>query len=192
MNVILVANEKSKLITLEQALTSQNYWVVACLESTDSLYRQAQLHQADVIIIDHSDPGKSELDAITQLAVEAPTPLVMFSMLMDTDYIAQAVKAGVHAYVIESMEAQKLNSFIHLAKARFEQIQVLSAELVQMKAQLEERKIIEKAKGIIMKSQGCDEPAAYKALRNLAMDRSQRIFDVAKNVICVMDLMKTV
>jgi response regulator NasT len=190
--VILLADIKTKLTNLEQILTSQSYLVVASLESTDSLYQQAQLHQADVIIIDHSHPGKIELDAITQLAIKMPTPLVMFSRLMDDAFMTQAVKAGVHAYVTEDVKAEKIKGVIQLAKARFEQLQSLTSELYQVKSQLEERKIIEKAKGIIMKNQGCDEPAAYKALRDLAMDRSQRIFDVAKNVICVMDLMKAV
>jgi len=192
LKVILVADEKLKLANLEQALVSQNHLLVARLENTDFLYKQAQRHQADVIIIDNSNASKTQFDAISQLAIEAPTPVVMFSMSDDVTNIALAVQAGVHAYEFDDLNEHKLNSVIHLAKARFVHTQALKDELQQVKDQLEERKVIEKAKGMIMKSQGCDEPAAYKALRNLAMDRSQRIFDVAKNVISVMDLMKTV
>jgi len=192
LNVILVTDEKLKLVNLEQALVSQHYRVVASLDSTDALYQQAQVHQADVIIIDNSNASKTQLDAISQLGIEAPTPVVMFSMSDDVAYITQAVQAGVHACEFNDLNEDKLSTVIQLAKVRFAHTQALKDELQQVKDQLEERKVIERAKGMIMKSQGCDEPAAYKALRNLAMDRSQRIFDVAKNVISVMDLMKAV
>lgn len=192
LTVIAIAGETSKLTRLVQTLEQQNYLVLAALENTTSLCEQAQRHKVDVIIIEKSDPGQQELNAITRLGDEAPTPVVMFSMLEDAEYIADAIQAGVDAYIVDSMSELRLNSAIQIAKARFKGTQALLSEVNRMKDQLQERRVIERAKGLIMKSQGCDEPAAYQALRKLAMDRSQRIFDVAKNVISIMDLMKTV
>jgi response regulator NasT len=91
--------------------------------------------------------------------------------------------------VVDGVNSGSVKALLQVAIARFREFQALRSELESVKSQLEDRKLIDKAKGLIMKHQKCDEPAAYQALRKLAMDRSQRMTDVARNIISVMELM---
>lgn len=192
LTVIAVSDEKQKLANLVHVLKQHDCRILVELNSTADLCLQAARYQADIIVIDMSLPGQAELNAFSQLHYETPTPLLMYAQRDDSAFISDVVQAGVHGYILQPLTESRLDTNIHLAMARFKGTQALLNEVVRMKEQIQERKVIEKAKGLIMKNQGCDEPAAYQALRKLAMDRSQRIFDVAKNVISVMDLMKTV
>ena len=191
MTVVVVADEKAKLKVLVEALESYDCRIVATLNSTDTLCQQAQNHRADFIVLDKRQPSQNDLHLIARLKEETPMPVVMFCQQDQADYISQAIRAGVDSYIVDDMDADRLGSILTVAKAKFIASQSLVEEVNKMKNLLEERKVIEKAKGLIMQNQQCDESAAYQALRKLAMDRSQRIFDVAKNVISVMDLMKT-
>ena len=112
-----------------------------------------------------------------------PHPVVIFSQTGDSEAIRTAVKAGVSAYVVDGFDISRLRSVIDVAVARFEEHQALKTALAQASRQLSERKVIEKAKGILMKSRGMDEEAAYAVLRKLAMERSIPLAQVAANLV---------
>lgn len=189
LTVMLVDNEPARAAIVEQAMLDNGYKVIRRLEDAKHLTVAVNECQPDIVIIDIESPDRDMLENMSRLSNDNPRPIVMFAEEDDSTHIEAAIRAGVSAYIVDGMKPSRVKPILQVAVARFREFQALRSELVTVKSQLEDRKIIEKAKGLIMKHQACDESAAYKALRKLAMDRSQRMIDVAKNVISVMELM---
>ena len=119
----------------------------------------------------------------------SPRPIVMFASDAGGGAIRDAVRAGVSAYVVDGMDSGRVNSIVEVACARFEEFQRLKIELAEANLKLSERKLVERAKGLLMQSRGLSEDDAYHALRKLAMARKQRLGDVAQQVIDTAELL---
>lgn len=189
LTVMLVDNEAARAAIVEQAMLDNGYRVIRRLETTRHLSQEVAECQPDIVIIDIESPDRDMLESMSRLSHDNPRPIVMFAEEDDSSHIEAAIRAGVSAYIVDGMQPSRVKPILQVAVARFREFQALRTELDTVKSQLEERKIIAKAKGLIMKHQQCDEEAAYNALRKLAMDRSQRMVDVATSVISVMELM---
>ncbi|GAB3478025.1 ANTAR domain-containing response regulator [Marinomonas epiphytica] len=189
VTVMLVDNEPARAAIVERAMKDSGYRVIRRIDNADNLSKAVAESQPDVVIIDIESPDRDMLEHMSRLTQDNPRPIVMFAEEEDSSSIEAAIRAGVSAYVVDGLKTGSVKSLLQVAIARFREFHALRLELESVKTQLEDRKLIEKAKGLIMKHQGCDEPTAYKALRKLAMDRSQRMTDVARNIISVMDLM---
>ena len=113
----------------------------------------------------------------------------MFSTDAGSAAIRDAVRAGVSAYVVDGLTAERVRPIIEVAIARFEAWQAVKGELAKVKTQLSERKLVERAKGVLMKARALDEAAAYGALRKLAMERSLSIGEVSRQLLAVSDLL---
>jgi response regulator NasT len=114
-------------------------------------------------------------------------------MFVDKDEGAlaeEAIRAGVTSYVVDGLNPKRVESVLRVAIARFRQYQTLHDELRRAKTDLQNRKIVERAKGILMKERGFGEERAYQALRKLAMDQNKRLVDVATSLVAVADLLK--
>jgi len=112
----------------------------------------------------------------------------MFSDNRDSDYIRQAVRAGISAYVVDGLDQARVIPIVEVALARFREFEALRKELAETRDQLADRKIIERAKGILMKQHGITEDKAYNALRKAAMDRNQKIGEIARTLIAIQEL----
>ncbi|MGR0278624.1 ANTAR domain-containing response regulator [Marinomonas dokdonensis] len=189
LTVMLVDNEPARAAIVEQAMRDNGYRVIKRLSSARNLTQAVNESQPDMVIIDIESPDRDMLENMSRLTKDNPRPIVMFAEEDDSRHVEAAIRAGVSAYVVDGVQSGSVKALLQVAIARFREFQALRSELESVKSQLEDRKLIEKAKGLIMKHQGCDEPAAYQALRKLAMDRSQRMTDVARNIISVMELM---
>lgn len=189
LTVMLVDNVPARAAIVEQAMLDNGYRVIRRLESAKHLTVAVNECQPDIVIIDIESPDRDMLENMSRLSKDNPRPIVMFAEEDDATHIEAAIRAGVSAYIVDGMKPSRVKPILQVAVARFREFQALRTELDTVKLQLEDRKLIEKAKGLIMKHQSCDESAAYKALRKLAMDRSQRMIDVATDVISVMELM---
>ncbi|WP_411748482.1 ANTAR domain-containing response regulator [Reinekea sp.] len=189
LTVMLVDNVPARAAIVEQAMLDNGYRVIRRLESAKHLTVAVNECQPDIVIIDIESPDRDMLENMSRLSKDNPRPIVMFAEEDDATHIEAAIRAGVSAYIVDGMHPSRVKPILQVAVARFREFQALRTELETVKLQLEDRKLIEKAKGLIMKHQSCDESAAYKALRKLAMDRSQRMIDVATDVISVMELM---
>ena len=130
------------------------------------------------------------LGAILDINRSHSVPVIMFAEDQDTETINRVIKAGISAYIVDGYEAKRIKAIIDIAMARFKEHQSLKNELEKTKIKLEERKLIDRAKGILIRSQGFTEDEAYHALRKLAMDRNMAIGEMAKNVISMADLLK--
>lgn len=189
LTVMLLDSELSSTLIIEQALLEGGYRTLLGSNQSADLTQTLRENPADMLVIVVNSPDKALLDNIARLNKHQPLPIVMFVSAEASQAIANAVKAGASAYVVDGLQANRIHPILQTAHARFNEMQALKSELESVKGQLEDRKLIDKAKGLIMNHQGCDEPAAYQALRKLAMDRSQKIVDVAASVIAVMALM---
>jgi len=118
-----------------------------------------------------------------------PRPIVMFTDDGASDTIQAAIKAGVTAYIVAGMRPERLKPILEVAQARFETDRALREELKNAQTKLADRKIIERAKGLLMKQKQVSEDEAYRMLRKLAMDRGTRLLDVAQQLINVSDLL---
>ncbi|MFN2310213.1 MAG: ANTAR domain-containing response regulator, partial [Gammaproteobacteria bacterium] len=146
-------------------------------------------HQPDVIIIDLDSPDRDTLEQMRTISRVQPRPIVMFAEDDDSGTINQAIKAGVSAYVVDGLSSHRVRPVMEVAIARFREYQALREELARTKNSLEERKLIEQAKGLLMQHRQMNEAEAYQALRKLAMDQGKRLPEVARNVIAIMELL---
>jgi len=187
IKVLLVDDSPERTAILRNALEKARYRVAAVLESPLELLRAVEAHQPDIIIIDTDSPSRDVLEHVVMVSRDQPRPIVMFSSDGGTESIREAVKAGVSAYIVDGLEASRVQGIVEVAVARFDEYQRLVTELAEANLKLSERKLVDRAKGILMRSRGFSEDEAYHALRKLAMTRKKRMGDVAKMVIDMED-----
>ena len=189
MRVLLIDDTHARARVLRKALQDAGYEVVQAAAAPLALMKAVERVQPDVIIIDVDSPSRDVLEHIVVMSQNAPRPIVMFARDPAQETIREAVKAGVSAYVVDGLEAARVRPIIDVACARFEEFQRLRGELAQAREHLNERKLVERAKGILMQRRGLTEEAAFAALRGMAMDRKQRLAEVARGVIEAAELL---
>lgn len=186
---MLVDDETERAAMVEQELQAQGYTVVCRLTTTAALRHHVERVQPDIVIIDMDSPDRDTLEHMSVVNQQNPRPIVFFADKDDNpNNIRAAIKAGVSAYIVDGLKPNRVKPILDVAIARFEEFQSLRSELLQTRTELDDRKLIEKAKGMLMKHQGCDEEQAFRTLRKLAMDRSQKLVDVARSVISVLEV----
>jgi response regulator NasT len=189
MRVLVVDESDERAALLRDALTAAGHEVVATLSSPLELLRAVETKLPDVIVIDTESPTRDVLEHVVIVSQSSPRPIVMFASDAGGVAIRDAVRAGVSAYVVDGMETSRVNSIVEVACARFEEFQRLKIELAEANLKLSERKLVERAKGLLMQSRGLSEDDAYHALRKLAMAKKQRLGDVAQQVIDTAELL---
>ncbi len=189
LKILLVDENRGRSAILERALVDSGQQVIATLNSGENLSAQVAALCPDVIIIDLDSPDRDILEQMRSITRDDPRPVVMFSEDNDSNSIKQAVEAGVSAYVVDDLNDRRIKPIMDVAIARFREYQALRDELTQVKNTLEERKIIDRAKGIIMQRKECNEESAYQLLRKTAMNSNQRLVDVARNLIASLELL---
>ncbi|MFI9652637.1 ANTAR domain-containing protein [Guyparkeria halopsychrophila] len=188
MRVMLIDQDRGRAAIVEQSLQDAGHEVVARLASVERLSQEVEAHQPDVVIIDIESPDRDALENMSVVSRDNPRPIVLFSEEDSEESIAKAIKAGVSAYIYDGMRVDRVRPIVDVAVARFREFQALRNELDETRTQLEDRKVVEKAKGLLMKHRGFDETQAYHAMRKMAMNRNQQLVETARNVIAVFDL----
>ena len=189
MRVLVVDESPERADSLREGLRRAGYEVSASLSSAGSLLAAIEQLEPDVIVIDTESPSRDVLEHLVVMTQHTPRPVVMFSNDSAPETIREAVRAGVSAYVVDGMEPDRIRAIIDVALAQFEDFQRLREELAEANLKLAERKLVERAKGLLMKSRSLDEEAAYALLRKSAMDRKLRLGDVAQQLIDAADLL---
>jgi len=189
MRVLLVDEDPGRAVLLKAALRESGYTVFVHTGTTANLLAHVHEVEPDVIIIDRDSPDRDTLEHVCSVTRDEPRPIVLFTQDGDRATIQAAVRAGVSAYIVGGMSAERVRPILDVAMARFEEFQALRQELDKAKLSLAERKQIERAKGIVMKSRGVSEDEAYGLLRKLAMERNQRIAQVSENVISMAEFL---
>ena len=174
---------------LRIGLLENNYNLVAAIPAdTFPAERLAQL-QPDLIIVDSESEARDALEHVVLATREAPRPIVMFTNDEDTTHVKDAVAAGVCAYIVAGLAPQRIRPILDVAMARFAHEQALRAELADARTELQDRKAIDRAKGLLMQRQGLSEQAAYEKLRKTAMDKGLKLGEVARRMLDMVDLL---
>jgi two-component system, response regulator / RNA-binding antiterminator len=183
LTILVVDELQERAAEICGGLVMAGHQVAAVLSSSADLAADVARIKPDVILIETDAPSRDTLEHLALMEKNAPRPVIVFARESDTDTIRTAIGAGVAAYVVDGLEPSRLKPIIDVAVARFEAHQALKGELAEATQKLSDRKRIDRAKGILMKSRGLDEDAAYSALRKLAMDRGKALAAVADDVI---------
>ncbi|MDT4329400.1 ANTAR domain-containing response regulator [Methylomonas sp. MED-D] len=187
---VLVVDEFDSDRVLERTLRQHGCEVATLKLQELDMLRIVQTLHPDVVVLNLYTPTEPILKTIVEINQSYSLPVVMFAEDQQTETINKVIKAGVSAYIVDGLEAKRIKSIVDIAIARFKEHQALKDELKKTKTQLEDRKLVDRAKAILMKSQGFSEEQAYHALRKLAMDRNMAIGEMAKNVISMAELFK--
>jgi response regulator NasT len=188
LSVLVIDEDRGRAALVEQALRDQGYDVLARLDTTDHLADRVDELKPDMIIVDLESPDRDVLENMAILNQSSPRPVVMFAEQGDQQTIEKAIRAGVSAYIVDGLEHHRMKAILDVAAARFREFQALRAELADVKNELADRKVIERAKGLVMKHNRCSEEQAFKAMRKMAMDQQKPLNDIAKNIISVLEL----
>lgn len=186
--------ERSRCLRI--GLLESGFNLIATLPADVFLAERLAQLQPDMVIVDAESDARDALEHVVMATREAPRPIVMFTNDNDTSHVRDAVAAGVTAYVVSGLAPKRIRPILDVAMARFQHEQALRQELAEtrselddLSAELKERKVIERAKGLLMQRQGLSEPEAYARLRKAAMDKGLKLAEVAQRMLDVADLL---
>lgn len=189
LRVIVVDDEADRASSVRHALEGAGFVVVATFGTGADLPRKLAELAADVVIVDIDSPDRDTLEDMRRVTMEQRRPVVMFAQDGKPETIKAAIKAGVAAYVVDGLKPDRVRPVIDVAIARFAQFQELRLELDKARTTLAERKLVEKAKGILMKRRKVDEDEAYRLMRRMSMDQKLRLIDIANKIIEAAELL---
>lgn len=179
--------ERSRQLRI--GLLENGYNIVAVLPADTFLAERLAQLQPDMIIVDAESEARDSLEHVVMATRDARRPIVLFTNDKDTRHVKDAVAAGVSAYVVAGLSPARIRPILDVAMARFEHEQGLRRELADAKTELHERKVIDRAKGLLMQRQGLSEQSAYEKLRKAAMDKGLRLADLAQRMLDAADLL---
>ena len=176
---------------LEAEIEEAGYQLITSLQGQQGLLKVFTSARPDLLVINLDTPDKTILDTLHIINRDYPCPIVIFTSDDDASVIQLAIRAGVSAYVVDGLLSKRIKPVIDVALARFTEMQSLRSELDKARSSLEDRKLIDKAKGLIMAQRQVTEDVAYASLRKAAMEANKKLIDVAREIISVMALMKS-
>jgi len=189
IRAMLIDQNRSRVAILEQALHDNGCEVVVRSTVGDNLLQQISEVKPDIIIVDMESPDRDTLESMRSISRDHPRPIVMFADRSDQISVTEAVKAGVSAYVVDGMSPARLKPIMDVAIARFREFQALRNDLLATKNKLEDRKLIDKAKRVLMEQKIMSEDDAYKVIKKLAMDRSIKMGEAARYINSIAELL---
>ena len=190
LKVLVIDDQPQRYDAIAKAIEAAGDEVVARVaDASPDLHATVQAAQPDVVIIDIDSPGRDTLEDMRRISHEQHRPIVMFVDEADPDSIRRAIQAGVAAYVVKGAAPERVRSVLEVAITRFHEDKTLRDQLAEARSSLEERKLVDRAKGILMDRRSLSEEEAYQMLRKTAMDRSIRIADVARQLVEMADLL---
>lgn len=186
--VMLVDNETVRSAMLSQALSDAGYEVIARVKPGPDLLARVAQCMPDMVVVDTDSPDRDILESMHLLNEHNPLPVVMFADEDNEVIIQEAIRSGVSGYIVKGIDMNRVNSIMSVSIARFREYQAIKNELRETKSELENSKLIAKAKRLLIQNKGVTEEQAYEAMRKLSMDSNQRMAEVAQNVIHVYEL----
>lgn len=190
LRVLLVNQDRSRASVLEEGLREAGCADVIAVRDMQNLLRRILDADPDVIFIDLANPDREVLEQMFEVSRSVRRPIAIFVDRSDTDMIAAAVDAGVGAYIVDGLKKERVKTVLELAVSRFHAFNRIRDELEHAKQALEERKSIERAKGILMKERSLSEEEAYSLLRKAAMNENRRVVEVAQSLLTAARLLK--
>jgi two-component system, response regulator / RNA-binding antiterminator len=188
LTVAVVDPSRARAAVVEEGLRAAGIARVVTLAETADLAGRLAAINPDVVVIDLQNPSRDLLEQMFTVSRHVARPVAMFVDQSDATMMQAAVDAGISAYVVDGLRPDRVKSIIDVAILRFNAYAKLQRELSEARSELADRKVIERAKGILMRARGLSEDEAYKALRTKAMNEKRRIADIARSLVTAADL----
>ena len=189
LSIVVVEKDRDRAMLVVDSLREAGDFDLFVISEETGLARRIQEHNPDVVLIDVTSPSRDMLEELALASDPMARPVAMFVDKSDNSLTQAAIEAGVSAYVVDGLRADRINPILDAAIARFHMFQRVRAELDATKRALEERKVIDRAKGLLMKARGLDEDEAYALLRKTAMDQGRKVVDVAEALVTAAGLL---
>jgi len=189
IRVVVVDDNALRAAILVDGLREAGIDGVEVIETSTQLVRRLAAIDPDVIIIDLENPSRDMLEQMFQVSRVVSRPVAMFVDQSDQSMIRAAVDAGVSAYIVDGLKKERVKAIVDMAISRFEAFDRLQRELHEAKSELADRKVIDRAKGILMRSRNLSEEEAYALLRQAAMNEKRRIADIAQSLVTAAGLL---
>ena len=188
--IAIVDESPIRAAILEEGLREAGYTDVVRIDEMQSLLNRIYALDPDVIVIDLENPSRDVLEQMFQVSRAVRRPIAMFVDQSDAASIQASVDAGVSAYIVDGLKKERLKPILDLCISRFNAFAKLQDDLDRAKSALEDRKVIERAKGILMKLKGLTEDEAYVLLRSTAMREKKKIGEIAQSILTASELLK--
>jgi two-component system, response regulator / RNA-binding antiterminator len=190
LSILVIDDNRIRASIIEQGLRDAGHDNVIIVDQMKWLMRQIEEVEPDVIVIDLENPNRDQLEHMFQVTRAVQRPIAMFVDKSEEGSIEAAVDAGVSAYVVDGLKKERVKPILDMAISRFRAYSRLNRELAEAKSELADRKTIDRAKGILMKSKGVSEDEAYQLLRKTAMNQSRKIIEVAQGLVIAAGLLE--
>src|SRR6266700_2323077 len=190
LKIVIVDENPIRAAILEDGLREAGHVHVVRLGETSHLLARIHALDPDVILIDLENPSRDVLEQMFQVSRAVRRPIAMFVDQSDTASIQASVEAGVSAYIVDGLKKERIKPILDLCVSRFNAFAKLQEELERTKSALEDRKVIDRAKGILMKIKGLNEDEAYVLLRSTAMREKKKISEIAQSILTASELLK--
>jgi two-component system, response regulator / RNA-binding antiterminator len=189
LSILVVDENRLRAGVIEEALREAGYGRVTTVHEIAGLVRRIEEIAPDVIVIDIENPNRDALESLFQVSRSIQRPIAMFVDHSDRGMIEAAVEAGVSAYIVGGLKKERVKPILDMAIIRFRAFAKLRGERDEAKRALGDRKLIDRAKGILMQQRGIDEPAAYDLMRRAAMAENRRMVEIAQSIVTAAGLL---
>lgn len=187
--IVVVEADRDRALQIVDSLADAGSFDIHVIGDHASLARQIKERQPDIVLIDIANPSRDTLEELALASGPMERAVAMFVDRSEAGLSDAAIEAGVSAYVVDGMQPARVKPVLDAAIARFRMFQRMRIELAETKRALEDRKVIDRAKGMIMKARGVEEDEAYAILRKAAMDQNKRVADVAGALVTAAGLL---
>ena len=189
LSILIIDENRIRASIIEDGLRVAGHDRVAVLHDVNQVARTIQASDPDVIVIDLENPQRDTREHFFSLSKAVQRPIAMFVDRSDRAMIEKSVEAGVSAYVVDGLRKERIKPILDMAISRFNAFSKLRQELADVRSELEDRKLIDRAKGILMKTRGIGEAEAYALLRSTAMNQNRKLVEIAQSLITAADLL---
>jgi response regulator NasT len=189
LRILIIDENRIRAAIIEAGLREAGHDEVTLVHDVLGIARHISLINPDVIVIDLENPNRDMLENMFQLSRAVKRPIAMFVDRSDSASIEAAVDAGVSAYVVDGLRKERIKPILDMAISRFNAFSRMARELEEARGELEDRKVIDRAKGILMKSRGLSEVEAYALLRKTAMNQNRKLAEIAQSLVTAAGLL---
>jgi response regulator NasT len=189
MRIAIIDDSTARASIIEEGLAAVAGCEISVISGRDGLLAKIAEIGPDIVLMDLGNPSRDELEEYFAVSRALARPIAMFVDESDDESIAASIDAGVSAYVVDGLSANRIKPLLDLAVRRFNAFARLQSDLAEAQGKLAERETIDRAKRILMDSKGVTEPEAYGELRRKAMSSSKRIIDIAEAVVTAHELL---
>jgi len=189
LSILIIDENRLRASVIEAGLREAGYDNLTLIHDVSGIARRIADVEPDVIFIDLENPNRDMLENMFQLSRAVKRPIAMFVDRSDQAAIEAAVDAGVSAYVVDGLKRERVKPILDMAISRFNAFSRMTRELEEARSELENRKLIDRAKGILMTTRGMSEADAYALLRKTAMNQNRKISEIAESLITAAGLL---